>query len=85
VQPFLVLYYAPLYILRSYTDPQLRQVRRNQREAAAEFLGYSRGAASDGWQAAVAAATLELDSYWVDQDGDSASEGELSNEDDSIS
>jgi len=59
VQPFLVLYYAPLFILRSLTGPTRKQARHNHDV----FL--------EGWKHAVEVAD-ETTSYWpihVSKDG----------------
>mmetsp|Transcript_13730 Transcript_13730/g.20235 ORF Transcript_13730/g.20235 Transcript_13730/m.20235 type:complete len:196 (-) Transcript_13730:246-833(-) len=54
LQPFLVLYYAPLFMLRTWTSPQLRRERRDMTSALREDWDRS-------LQAADAALKIDLD------------------------
>jgi hypothetical protein len=59
IQPFLIVYYVPLYLIRSNTDPKLRQLRLDQRVAAAhECFGASDATPADG------GSEIFADSYW---------------------
>lgn len=50
LQPFLVLYYAPLFMLRTWTSPQLRRERRDMTSALREDWNRSLQAADSALQ-----------------------------------
>ena len=52
VQPLLILYYVPLFVLRSITGP----TRKQAKQAHLLFL--------QGWQDAVEQAEMKVDVYW---------------------